>query len=555
MRPRPSAWRLAPLGLVAAAAIAFIAIGGHHYLTFAALAENRGRLMAFVADRGCAAGAVYIALYAVLTALSVPGGGVLTIAGGVLFGTWLGALCAVIGATLGATAIFLAVRAGLSGLARRAGPLAGRLEAGFRADAFSYLLFLRLVPIFPFWLVNLVPALLGVRLRTFVLGTFIGIIPATFIYAGLGNGLGRVVENARSEHRIPAGRAASARRARRARPDPGGIPALAPQRDRMTRLLAPDLCVIGAGAGGLAVAAGAAQMGAEVVLVERGAMGGDCLNFGCVPSKSLFAAARLAALRRRSPELGIEYSAPQVDFAAVGDSVRRVIARLAPNDSAARFEALGIEVLHAEARFTSPRTVRAGDAEIRPRRFVIATGSHPAVPPIPGLDAVPYLTNETVFANRALPEHLIVIGGGPIGIEMAQAHRRLGARVTVIDVGPLLPRDDPELVAAARRSAHRRRDRLAPASRRSRRSSATAKRLRVRLAGGERIVGSHLLVAAGRRPTVDALDLAGRRDRGQRDGDHRSMRGCARRTGAPSPSAMSRAGRNSPMSRSTTRGS
>ena len=195
MRPRPSAWRLAPLGLVAAAAIAFIAIGGHHYLTFAALAENRGRLMAFVADRGCAAGAVYIALYAVLTALSVPGGGVLTIAGGVLFGTWLGALCAVIGATLGATAIFLAVRAGLSGLARRAGPLAGRLEAGFRADAFSYLLFLRLVPIFPFWLVNLVPALLGVRLRTFVLGTFIGIIPATFIYAGLGNGLGRVVEN------------------------------------------------------------------------------------------------------------------------------------------------------------------------------------------------------------------------------------------------------------------------------------------------------------------------------------------------------------------------
>ena len=274
----------------------------------------------------------------------------------------------------------------------------------------------------------------------------------------------------------------------------------------MTRLLAPDLCIIGAGAGGLAVAAGASQMGAEVVLVERGAMGGDCLNFGCVPSKSLLAAARLAALRRRSPELGIEYSAPQVDFAAVGDSVRRVIARLAPNDSAARFEALGIEVLHAEARFTSPRTVRAGDAEIRPRRFVIATGSHPAVPPIPGLDAVPYLTNETVFANRALPEHLIVIGGGPIGIEMAQAHRWLGARVTVIDVGPLLPRDDPELVAALAEAligdgiALRPRVEIAAIER-------DGEAIAVRLAGGERIVGSHLLVAAGRRPTVDALDL------------------------------------------------
>ena len=275
----------------------------------------------------------------------------------------------------------------------------------------------------------------------------------------------------------------------------------------MSRYFAPDLCVIGAGSGGLAVAAGAAQMGAEVVLVERGIMGGDCLNFGCVPSKSLLAAARIADLWRRGAGLGIAYARPRIDFAAVADSVQRVIAEIAPNDSAERFEGLGVRVLRAEARFTSPRTVHAGGVEIRPRRFVIATGSQPAVPPIPGLDDVPYLTNETVFANHDLPEHLIVIGGGPIGIEMAQAHRRLGARVTVLDVGPLLPRDDPELSAilAGRLSSEgivvRPGIEIADIGR-------TEKTVAVRLASGERISGSHLLVAAGRRPTIEGLDLA-----------------------------------------------
>ena len=275
----------------------------------------------------------------------------------------------------------------------------------------------------------------------------------------------------------------------------------------MTRSMAPDLCVIGAGSGGLAVAAGAAQMGAEVVLVERAAMGGDCLNFGCVPSKSLLAAARIADLWRHGTALGIAYTRPHIDFAAVADSVQRVIAEIAPNDSVERFEGLGVRVLRAEARFTSPRTVRAGDVEIRPRRFVIATGSQPAIPPIRGLDEVRYLTNESIFANRQLPDHLIVIGGGPIGIEMAQAHRRLGARVTVLDVGPLLPRDDPELsaVLAERLCSEgivgRPGVEIAEVER-------AGQVIRVRLESGEQISGSHLLIAAGRRPTVEALDLA-----------------------------------------------
>jgi uncharacterized membrane protein YdjX (TVP38/TMEM64 family) len=186
--------RLAPLVLLIAAGIAFIAVGGPRYLTFATLAENRDWLCSLAAHWGFLTALLYIAVYGILVALSVPGGTVLTIAGGFLFGTWLGALCAIIGATLGATGIFLAARAGLGGLAQRAGPLVVKLEAGFRADAFNYLLVLRLVPIFPFWLVNLVPALVGVKLPTYVLATFLGIIPATFIYASLGNGLGSVVD-------------------------------------------------------------------------------------------------------------------------------------------------------------------------------------------------------------------------------------------------------------------------------------------------------------------------------------------------------------------------
>ncbi len=188
-----SARRLLPFALLVAAGVVFFFVFGRHYLTFAAFSENRVRLEALVADWGALAALIYIGVYAALVALSVPGGLILTIAGGFLFGTWLGGSCAVIGATIGATLIFLAARAGLGGLARRAGPFVARLEAGFRDDAFSYLLVLRLVPIFPFWLINLVPAVLGVPVRIFVLATLIGVIPATFIYASLGNGLGDLV--------------------------------------------------------------------------------------------------------------------------------------------------------------------------------------------------------------------------------------------------------------------------------------------------------------------------------------------------------------------------
>jgi pyruvate/2-oxoglutarate dehydrogenase complex dihydrolipoamide dehydrogenase (E3) component len=271
----------------------------------------------------------------------------------------------------------------------------------------------------------------------------------------------------------------------------------------MSAPLTPDLCVIGGGAGGLAVAAGAVQMGARVVLIERGKMGGDCLNYGCVPSKSLLAASRLADVRRRGAEMGVHYQPPRIDFTEVGAGIDRIIGRIAPHDSVERFEGLGVTVIEAEARFTDPRTVEADGTVIRPRRFVLATGSTPAIPPIAGLDAVAYFTNETIFANRELPAHLIVIGGGPIGVELAQAHHRLGAAVTVIDAGAILPRDDREL--AGRLAGRLEEDGITLYQ--SARINRIGPGVAVTLEDGTRIEGSHLLVAAGRRPALAGLNL------------------------------------------------
>ena len=270
-----------------------------------------------------------------------------------------------------------------------------------------------------------------------------------------------------------------------------------------------DLCVIGAGSGGLSVAAGASQMGASVALIERDRMGGDCLNVGCVPSKALIAAAGAAQAARGAARFGIRLAPPEIDFRAVHDHVHGVIAAIAPHDSVERFEALGVTVIQAHGRFTGPRTVVAGEHEIAARRFVIATGSSPAAPPIPGLDEVPHLTNETVFERTVLPSPLIVIGGGPIGLELAQAHRRLGAEVTVLEMFSALGKDDPELAAIVtarlRREGVDLREGVA-VTRVSRDGDGVA----VEIADGgraERLAAAQLLVAAGRRPNIDDLGL------------------------------------------------
>lgn len=269
-------------------------------------------------------------------------------------------------------------------------------------------------------------------------------------------------------------------------------------------VLHTDLCVIGAGSAGLSLAAGAVQMGASVVLVEKHRMGGDCLNTGCVPSKALLAAAHAAQSARGAARFGVDLPEPMVDFARVHAHVQGVIGAIAPHDSVERFEGLGCTVIRAAARFTGPAEIMAGEQRIRARRFVVATGSSAAIPPVPGLAETPHLTNETIFNLTERPDHLLVLGGGPIGIEMAQAFRGLGAQVTVIERGSILPRDEPEAVALLRDILLRQGIKLIEGAQVARIRSG----VEVELADGQILEGTHLLVAAGRKPGMEGLDLS-----------------------------------------------
>ncbi len=277
------------------------------------------------------------------------------------------------------------------------------------------------------------------------------------------------------------------------------------------REIRPDLCVIGGGSGGLSVAAGAAQMGARVVLIEPrvidGAMGGDCLHFGCVPSKALIAAARQLHQMRVAAPFGIRCADPALDDAALYRHVRQAIETIAPHDSVERFEQLGVQVIQAPARFLGPDRVAAGDAVIAARWFVLATGSRPAIPTdIPGVTDAPFLTNETLFGRTRLPPALVILGGGAIALEMAQAHARLGSRVTVIARSTLLSREEPALVAPLR--AHLIADGVTVHERAAVAMVAHGPDgVTVHLADGTQVDGSDLLIATGRQPAVEGLGL------------------------------------------------
>ena len=271
-----------------------------------------------------------------------------------------------------------------------------------------------------------------------------------------------------------------------------------------------DLCIIGAGSGGLSVAAGAVQMGARVVLVEKGLMGGDCLNYGCVPSKALIAAAKHAQAHRTGAPFGVAPHEPEVDFAAVNAHVRSVIAAIEPHDSQERFEGLGVDVIRAAGEFISETELRAGGRIITARRFVVAAGSRPFVPPIPGLASVPYLTNETLFDLTERPETLIIIGGGPIGMEMAQAHRRLGSKVVVIEAAAALGKDDPDLAKVVLDQLRQEGVEIREGAKVVKAASRDGGVLvMVEEADGAQteVAGSHLLIATGRAPNTDGLGL------------------------------------------------
>ena len=274
----------------------------------------------------------------------------------------------------------------------------------------------------------------------------------------------------------------------------------------MTLTIPADIAIIGAGSGGLSVAAGAAQLGLKVVLFEKGEMGGDCLNYGCVPSKALIAAASAAHAARSGGSLGVTAGPVEVDFARVMAHVHETIRTIAPVDSQERFEGLGVQVVREAARFVDARTIASDSVRVAARKFVIATGSRASVPPIPGLETTPYLTNETVFELTALPERLIILGGGPIGVELGQAFRRLGSEVVIVEAEDILGREDPEAAGVVRRQLLADGVEILPGARALRVEPGPV--VVVQSEGREvRVSGSHLLVSVGRTPSLEGLNL------------------------------------------------
>ena len=430
---------------------AFLALDLDRYLTLSALQTQREALIAWRDARPLLTGGGFFLLYVLATALSVPGAVILTLAAGAIFGLLWGTLLVSFASTLGATLALLVARYLLRDtLKARYGARLQATDAGVARDGAFYLFTLRLVPVVPFFLINLLFGLTAMPARTFAWVSQVGMLAGTLVYVNAGTQLARIATPADvlspgllgafvllGIFPLLARRVLAWARARRVY-RPFRRPA------RFDR----NLIVIGAGSAGLVSAYIAAAVRARVTLIEKHRMGGDCLNTGCVPSKALIRAARLASEQRRAQQFGLPAVEGKPDFAAVMERVQRVIAAVEPHDSVDRYQALGVDCLQGEARLIDPWTVQVGERRLTARSIVLATGARPFVPPIPGLAEADYLTSDTVWALRALPTRLLVLGGGPIGCELAQAFARLGAQVTQVQRGPrLLPREDPEVSA------------------------------------------------------------------------------------------------------------
>ncbi len=430
-------------------------LGAGDYLTLDNLKAQQQAITHWTSANLGLAAALYLLVYILVTALSLPGAAVMTLAGGALFGLPLGVALVSIASTIGATLAFLIARYLLREWVReKFGDRLKAIDAGIEKDGAFYLLGLRLVPVFPFFIVNIVMALTPIRAWTYFWVSWLGMLPATFVYVYAGTQLARI-ESLRDIFSPGMLLAFSLL---------GLFPLLArfllrllEQRRHYARWPRPrhfdrNLIVIGAGAGGLVSAYIGAALKAKVTLIEKNRMGGDCLNTGCVPSKALLRTAGFFANVKRAKALGVESADATIDFATVMARVRRVIDSIAPHDSVERYTRLGVEVIEGTARLESPWTVRidTGDGQRRlsARSIVIATGARPFVPPIPGIEAIDYRTSDTIWQLDTLPRRLLVLGGGPIGCELAQAFSRLGSEVTVVEMAPrLLIRETPEVSA------------------------------------------------------------------------------------------------------------
>ena len=450
--------RLLLLVLIAAAVVAFFALGLDRHLSLAALKQQQGALAALHAEYRVATLAGFFALYVAVTALSLPGAAILTLAAGAIFGFWTGLLLVSFASSIGATLAMLAARFLLrDAVQRRFGERLAPIHAGIAKDGAFYLFALRLVPLFPFFVINLLMGLTPIRTATFYWVSQIGMLAGTAVYVNVGTQLAQLESLAGvlspallgsfvllGVFPLVAARVVEALRARKVY---ARWSALRPRRYEF------NLVVIGAGAAGLVSSYIAAATRARVALVERHRMGGDCLNTGCVPSKALLRSARLMAQISRADEFGLRDAVGRPDFAAIMARVRRVIETIEPHDSVERYTGLGVDCIVGEAKITSPWTVEVQTADgprtLTTRAIVIAAGARPFVPPIPGLDRAGYLTSDTLWTLTDLPRRLVVLGGGPIGCELAQAFARLGSTVTIVEMLPrLMAREDADVSEA-----------------------------------------------------------------------------------------------------------
>jgi pyruvate/2-oxoglutarate dehydrogenase complex dihydrolipoamide dehydrogenase (E3) component/uncharacterized membrane protein YdjX (TVP38/TMEM64 family) len=447
--------RLLLLIVVAALVAAYFAFDLGQYLSLDYFKSQQAAIESYRASHPWETALVFFLGYVTVTGLSLPGAALMTLVGGAIFGVLSGTVIISFASTIGATLAFIVARFLLRDeVQRRFGDRLGAINAGVAKDGPFYLFTLRLVPIFPFFVVNLVMALTPLRTSTFYWVSQLGMLPATLVYVNAGREIGRI--DSLSGILSPglllsfvllgifpfvARKAVAFVKARR-------VYARWPRPARFDR----NLVVIGAGSAGLVSAYIAATVKAKVTLVEKSRMGGDCLNTGCVPSKALIRTTRFLSDVSRARSLGIRAASADLDFADVMERVHRVVRTVEPHDSIERYRELGVDVVIGAARITSPWTVEIateqGTRTLSTRAIVIATGGRPAVPGVPGIEEVGYVTSDTVWELRTLPRRLLVLGGGPIGCELAQCFARLGAQVTQVQRGPqLLAKEDPEIAA------------------------------------------------------------------------------------------------------------
>ncbi|MBC8432773.1 MAG: dihydrolipoyl dehydrogenase [Desulfobacterales bacterium] len=427
----------------------FYAFDLQQYLTLTHLKSQQQVFENYYANNQALTVGGYMAMYIAVTALSLPGATVMSLAGGALFGIWTGLLMVSFASSIGATLAFLVSRFLLRDYVQnKFGDKLKAVNERFTKDGPFYLFTLRLVPIFPFFVINLVMGLTPIRTVMFYIVSQVGMLPGTFVYVNAGTQLVKI-ESLKGilSFEILLSFVLL-----------GIFPLVAKKlvafikaRQVLANYTRPqkfdyNLVVIGAGSAGLVTAYIAAAVKAKVALIEKHKMGGDCLNTGCVPSKALLRSAKMLSYARRSAEFGFKRGEIEFDFADVMERVQRIIKKIEPHDSVERYTELGVDCIQGEAMVTSPYTVEVNGKVITTRNIVVATGARPFVPPIAGLDKIEYLTSDNVWQLRKLPGRLVVLGGGPIGCELSQAFARLGAQVSQVEMAPrILLREDEEI--------------------------------------------------------------------------------------------------------------